>query len=362
MRAMVDALDPGLLTPQVWIELFDLWQLHFSTDLPFIHPPTFLKPLRQMQMAPTQQPDFGAPRQATGSLPPASHILLLAFLALTARFHEKLVAHHSPPSSHRPSNPLIASQYYASACKARLAGNSGEGLGLPNIQRIQALLMLALHDWGNCHGIKAWTSLGVATRYAQILGLQYQLDLDNEPQAFPTALALEAANLGIGPSKAPRATSGMADDFIEQETRRRIFWGCFNMDRYLASGKFRPQMLSAKDIRIQLPSSERAFLFGERVRTALLSEDDEQLGLRAQEIHHPHDSSTHGSLNGEGSSPGSWQVKNDSRDNGDQIHGSWEKGNSEGIVSRYIKALELYGHVIKWSCSGGRRYVIVPIS
>jgi hypothetical protein len=306
-------------------------------------------------MTPTQQQDFDSPRQISGSLPPASHLLLLAFLALTARFHEKLVAHHSPPSSSRPSNPLIASQYYASACKARLAGKSGDGLGLPNIQRIQALLMLALHDWGNCQGIKSWTSLGVGTRYAQILGLQYQDDLDNEPQAFPTALALEAANMGIGPHKAPRATTGLADDFIEQETRRRIFWSCFNLDRYLSSGKFRPQMLNAKDIRIQLPSSERAFLFGERVRTALLSEDDEHLELRAHESHSHRGSSSHGGSIGDSATPGPWHAKNDNRIDEDEKNTTWETGNNEGIVSRYIKALDLYGHVMKWSCGGGRR-------
>jgi hypothetical protein len=308
-------------------------------------------------MAPNQSQDFGSPKQAPNPLPPASHLLLLAFLALTARFHPKLVAHHSPPSATRPSNPLIAAQYYASACKARLAGNSGDSLGLPNVQRIQALLMLALHDWGNCQGIKAWTSLGVAMRYAQILGLQYQLDLDNEPQALPTALALEAAHLGIGPVKTPRASSGLSEDFIEQETRRRIFWACFNMDRYLSSGKFRPQMLNVEDIRIQLPSSEQAYLFGKKVRTALLSEDAAHLELRAQGNHSHQGSFMPGSSNGDSSAPSPWSIKNDTRDEEDEKFGSWEIGSTEGIVSRYIKANDLYGHVIKWSCGGGRRYV-----
>jgi hypothetical protein len=310
-----------------------------------------------MQQTPAQVQDFGSPRQTPNSLPPASPLLLLAFLALTARFHEKLVAHHSPASASRPSNPLIASQYYASACKARLAGKSGDGLGLPDIQRIQALLMLALYDWGNCQGIKAWTSAGVAMRYAQILGLQYQLDLDNEPQAHSTALSLEAAHFGIGSTKTASTSSGGSDDFIEQETRRRIFWSCFNIDRYLSSGKFRPQMLHVNDIRLQLPSSERAFLFGERVRTALLSDDPDHLETRTQNDSRRHSSSIHGGSNGEsGSTPGPWSTSGH-RDVEDERNGQWEIGSHEGIVSRYVKAIDLYGHIIKWSCGGGRRYV-----
>lgn len=35
--------------------------------------------------------------------------------------------------------------------------------------------------------------------------------------------------------------------------------------------------------------------------------------------------------------------------------GRLEVGPDEGLVSRYVKVLEIYGKVIKWSCSGGRR-------
>ncbi|KAL9097063.1 MAG: hypothetical protein Q9165_001027 [Trypethelium subeluteriae] len=78
------------------------------------------------------------------------------------------------------------------------------------------------------------------------------------------ALGIEAQQLGIKAEKLTRTKQ--SDAFVEQEIRRRTFWSCFIMDRYLSSGKYRPQMLSVKDLRIQLPSSEKAFLFGEKAR------------------------------------------------------------------------------------------------
>ena len=40
----------------------------------------------------------------------------------------------------------------------------------------------------------------------------------------------------------------------------------------------------------------------------------------------------------------------------EQEKGRLEIGADEGLVSRYIKMLEIFGEVIKWSCAGGRRY------
>ena len=41
---------------------------------------------------------------------------------------------------------------------------------------------------------------------------------------------------------------------------------------------------------------------------------------------------------------------------GEEDKGRLETGADEGLESQYIKVLELYGKVIKWSCAGGRRY------
>ncbi|KXT03223.1 hypothetical protein AC578_4800 [Pseudocercospora eumusae] len=357
-RPLLDALDARLLTPQVWQELFDIFQIHYSADLPFLHPPTFLKPLRQsaLQSAPPTPAGNAPSDSASTARPPASTEFLLAFLALTARFHPKLVQHHSPPTANRASNPLIASEYYAAAANERLASIWTDNRN-HDIERTQAALMLGLHEWGMCRGSKAWLTVGMAIRAAQSMGLQYELDLDDEPLSRSLALSAEAERLGMsGESSRKNSRSGKSSEdlFIQQEIRRRTFWSCFIMDRYLSSGKYRPQMLHARELRIQLPASERSFLFAEKVRTLMLGEDDKDIhGTGRAEIQSQRQQSV---LLGTGTpepnqapSPRTIAMRDDDE------KGRLEVGSDEGLVSRYIKILEIYGKVIRWSCSGGRR-------
>ncbi|ORY15610.1 fungal-specific transcription factor domain-domain-containing protein [Clohesyomyces aquaticus] len=358
-RPLLDALDPQLLTPKIWTELFEIFQLHFSTDLPFLHPPTFLKPLRQSTLH-SPPVDTSTAQSPSSSQPPASPLLLLAFLALTARFHPTLVAHHSPATSSRPSNPIVASEYYAAAARSRLTSPSGESLDMPTLERTQALLMMGLHDWGMCQGVKAWLSIGVAIRSAQILGLQFEQELDDMPLSRSVALNAEVDHMGVSPDRLGRSTMiSKSDEFIEQEIRRRTFWSCFIMDRYLSSGKYRPSMLNTQDLRIQLPSSDRAFMFGEKVKTQLLGEDAEGVAHRADVQNQRKATVMLGTQNGDrerNEENGNGFYSNHDhqiRDSGDNAR--WEIGLDEGALSRFIKALDLYGSIVKWSCGGGRR-------
>lgn len=362
-RVDVDALNTAILTPKVWAELFEIYQLHFSTDLPFLHAPTFLKPLRQSTLHPS---NYGVPAQdgeSSTPLPPASPVLLLAFLTLTSRFHPQLVLHHSPPTSNRPSQPLVAAEYYFHAAKARAAGMYGENMGVTDLERTQALLMLALHEWGMCRGVRAWLAVGVAIRSAQVLGLQFERDLDDMPSATSLTMSTEAEHMGIDPHRR-RSSFDKGGAFIEQEIRRRTFWSCFAMDRYLSSGKYRPQMLNVNDLQVQLPSSERAFLFGEKVRTLQLGEElndmtgkveaenqrrsSMPLGVNVRGLRHLNNGYNTHDANDFEQREGS----------GNEENGRWEVGVDEGALSRYLKILDLYGRIVKWSCAGGRRYAL----
>ncbi|KAI9821817.1 MAG: hypothetical protein M1827_002399 [Pycnora praestabilis] len=368
-RAMVDALDPTILTPRVWMELFDIFQIHFSTDLPFLHPPTFQKPLRQSAVPHHIPSSPNSNPHAPTSRPFASPLLLLAFLSLTARFHPQLIAHHSPSISSRPTNPLSGAEYYASALKERLGESSGDALAQPSMERIQALLMLGLHEWGMCRGVKAWIYVGVAVRMAQVMGMEFEHDLDDEPLALSSVMSTEAHHLGIPLHR--RSSSGKAcnvwDAFVEQEIRRRTFWSCFVMDRYLSSGKYRPQMINVRDLRIQLPSSEKAFLFGERVQTRLLGEESEA-GIARSEVQGQRmvnllnvvsngttrqgSTGHHAAGQADNEHEGS---KEDEYNHADVEKGRWEVGPEEGVLSRVVRIVEIWGRIAKWSCGGGRR-------
>lgn len=324
--------------------------------MPFIHPPTFLKPLRQANTLGPQYKPF-ASDQGTAVQPPASTEFLLAFLALTARFHPKIVAHHSPATNNRSSNPLVASEFYASAASARVKTITGEKLGVYDLETTQAILMLALHDWGMNRGAQAWAYLGNATRSAQAMGLQYERDLDDSPFSRSMPLHLD--------EKIPTPDSGRAsfhagssnDAFVQGEIRRRTFWTCFILDRYLSNGKFRPQTINVKDVRIQLPASEQAFLFGEKVRTLMLGEDAVNAPPRADM-----QSQRRASLIGEALNGGMRRHSLSIQSNGtngkmDDDQSKWEIGAEEGLVSRYIKILDIYAKIVKWACGGGRKYV-----
>ena len=346
-RPHLDALDPRLLTPTVWQELFDIFQIHYSADLPFLHPPTFLKPLHANLHASSTEANAAV-------RPPASPEFLLAFLALTARFHPKLVSHHCPPSSTRTSNPLIASEYYAAAAHERLSRGWNENL-IQDIERTQATLMLGLHEWGMCRGARAWLTIGNAIRSAQAMGLQYELDLDDEPLSRSLALNWEAERLGVDAHRhSSFGTKEEGDAFIQQEIRRRTFWSCYIMDRYLSSGKYRPQMLHAKELRIQLPASERSFLFAEKVRTLMLGEEEAGVAGRA-EVQSQRQASVMLGTTGTPEPKMAPSPKSIAMQEAEEGNDRMETGPEEGLVSRYIKILELYGKVVKWSCGGGRR-------
>ncbi|KAI9877587.1 MAG: hypothetical protein M1830_003487 [Pleopsidium flavum] len=363
-RALIDALDPALLTPKTWQEVFDIFQLHFSTDLPFFHPRTFLAPLRRAVMPlPGHTTSFLEP-QPPSPAAPASPLLLLALLALTARFHPALAAYHSPATASQSTNPLVASEYYASAVRARLAGPNGEALARPSVERIQALLMLGLHEWGMCRGIQAWLFVGIAVRTSQAMGLEFEQDLDDEPLAISSAMCTEAEHLGVTPGRrgSKERAAGLSQSFVDQEIRRRTFWSCFIMDRYLSSGKYRPQMITVRDLRIQLPSSDRAFLFSERVRTTLLGEDVGAVTGRVEIQGQRRTGTLHSKETGDVSGDNPYGLKHNlpfgsssSAIEEYEEKGRWEVGVDEGVLSRVVKIVEIWGRIAKWSCAGGRR-------
>jgi hypothetical protein len=284
-------------------------------------------------------------------------MLLLALLTLTARFHPELTTYYSPPSPARPTNPLVASEYYAAALRLTMAGDSGEHLAQPSLERIQALLMLGLHEWGMCRGVKAWIYVGVAVRMAQAYGLEFENDLDDEPSALSSALSSEASHMGIDPYRrgSRPAMTSTGESFVNQEMKRRTFWSCFILDRYLSSGKYRPQMVNVKDLRIQLPSSEQAFLFGERVRTKTLNEEIDEEYEKAKARSHGRGTPI---MVQRADDAGPAHLDRRDLDKNDEIKGRWEIGEEQGLLSRVVKIIELWGRVAKWSCAGGRRFAV----
>lgn len=94
----------------------------------------------------------------------------------------------------------------------------------PNVENLQALLLLATANFQNGRGKKSQMVLNHAISMAIALSLHLEL---------PSELRIAAS---------------------EREGRRKLFWTCFLMDRFSSSGSKRPSLIADESISLRLPS------------------------------------------------------------------------------------------------------------
>jgi hypothetical protein len=142
---------------------------------------------------------------------------------------------------------------------------------------------------------------------------------DPDDQGKTTSVSVdEAKKLGVSLKHVKPRPVLDSQAFIAREINRRTMWSCFILDRYLSSGRARPQM-DVNSLSIQLPCSEEDFRFGTNVKTAFLKEGGE-LALYDESSYHKR-----------------MQV------------------DTSSVLSIYIRLVEIWGGFSKWSCAGGRR-------
>ncbi|KAJ4294880.1 hypothetical protein N0V88_005119 [Collariella sp. IMI 366227] len=295
-----DVLSAPYLTETVWSQLFDIYRLHFATELPFLHLATLKEKLGSR---------FRAKPSNTS---PEINLVLLGILTLTARFHPTLVSYvnasrNTPAAAGspkgRPTMPAAdassASEYYADVLTKALGGLR-MSMTMASVERVQAFLMLGLYEWSQARprvgGMAAWMYVGVAIRMAQALGLG---DGDREsPKLFKAR-----------PIKNPQQTMPQGQRIIAKEIRRRTMFSCLILDRLLGCGKDRVSTIRSEDLQIQLPCSEVSFDLSEEVYTGFLKPV-----------------------------PG-------------------EEGNrriSDSVLGRFVRLVDLWGEISRWSFAGGR--------
>ncbi|KAE8389360.1 hypothetical protein BDV23DRAFT_194428 [Aspergillus alliaceus] len=113
----------------------------------------------------------------------------------------------------------------------------------PNIQVVQALLIMTLYEWGGRNFHKAWVYCGIAIRIMQSIHSRriapYPLDTDTN--------------------------AGAAKDMIAPGIENRTMWACFIMDRMISSGTYNPPMLPLSEmekLKVSRPLSTVEFAFG----------------------------------------------------------------------------------------------------
>ncbi|KAK4199443.1 fungal-specific transcription factor domain-containing protein [Triangularia verruculosa] len=295
-----DVLSVPYLNEAVWSQLFDIYRLHFATELPFLHLATLKEKLGSR---------FRAKPSDTS---PEINLVLLGILTLTARFHQTLVSYVTVPknassaaATPKPQPPgpdlkaSVASEYYAEILTKALGGLR-TSMTVASVERVQAFLMLGLYEWSQAvprvGGMAAWMYVGVAIRMAQALGLGHG---DGEPRRkFNTRTALTS-----------RPAMPASQMIIAKEIRRRTMFSCLILDRLLGCGKDRVSTIRSEDLRIQLPCAEMSFDLSEDVYTGFLN----------------------------------------------PIPGFDKKRPiSDSVLGRFVRLVILWGEISRWSFSGGR--------
>ncbi|KAH6604813.1 fungal specific transcription factor domain-containing [Trichoderma cornu-damae] len=128
-----------------------------------------------------------------------------------------VAARHTPHPSGFRAAVKLGDEY---AARARSAIDIDE----PSIDNLQAMVLLAIAYTASGKGRKAFMLLTNAI--GMTMALELHREMDQQAQITP----------------------------VERETRRQLFWSCYLLDRFLASGSKRPSLVSDDSIALRLPS------------------------------------------------------------------------------------------------------------
>ncbi|QYT04377.1 Zn2Cys6 transcriptional regulator [Trichoderma simmonsii] len=187
------------------------------------------------------------------TLPP---VLVLSVCAIAARFT-------SSPKFNSTTKQFMRGEEWASHARDICT----KRYDWPNITILTCLLILGMHEFGTCHGGRAWALGGQAIRMA--FALHLHKDLEYDPQSRSKKVKLS---------------------FIDREIRRRVMWACFMMDRFNSSGTDRPVFIKEETIKIPLPVAEKYFQFDMPAQTEFLDGSVPESNMSEQgEVDNPRD-------------------------------------------------------------------------
>ncbi|CEP14954.1 hypothetical protein [Parasitella parasitica] len=137
-----------------------------------------------------------------------SDFLLLSLFAACARFSDR------PDVKETPA--WHAGEKYAEKARGLILKAVDE----PSISNLQGLTLLCLHEYGCGRGPRSWMYGGMAIRMAMELGLHEDLDEDENGNDNHTL-----------------------EKLMQQETRRRLFWTIYSIDKFSSAATGRPSSL-----------------------------------------------------------------------------------------------------------------------
>ncbi|MBE3110082.1 MAG: Zn(II)2Cys6 transcription factor, partial [Acidobacteria bacterium] len=203
--------------------LVDLYFKHIHTWCPILHRTTTFDTL------------FGP-----SPLDEADRVLLHAIVATTLRYST------DPRLTEESRN-----HYYTLSKRKVLL----YGLDNLSVRSLQALVILALDFCGSSHGPQSWNIMALITRAVVQLGLAVESSSFSVSPNYQSIYTLRAMIL-----PEPR-------DFIEEESRRRLFWMVYLLDRYATIVTAFDFSLGERDVDRKLPCRDELWAKNQRVET-----------------------------------------------------------------------------------------------
>ena len=141
----------------------------------------------------------------------------------------------------------LARQFLAEANRAIIS----EG---PSLELVQTHLLLSIANYSLGNGRKSWHELG---------------NPFSLPSLTPGSAILLAFEMEL--HREPPLQSRPVISLMERELRRRCFWTCYILDRFLVCGSMRPMLIRDKDIKLRLPSTQDSFVAGHPIEGPFFS-------------------------------------------------------------------------------------------
>ncbi|KAJ5356528.1 hypothetical protein N7517_011137 [Penicillium concentricum] len=217
--------DPDLDLPpyDLLYALVDLYFEHINSWCPILHRRTTLDTF------------FGP-----SPLDEADRMVLYAIVATTLRF-----------SSDNRLNDQNRKRYHDSSKQKVVL----YGLENSSVKALQALVILALDLVGSSNGPPGWKLLALITRSVVQLGLAVESKSSLINPTYPSIYTLRAVTLSE------------PDSWIEDESRRRLFWMVYLLDRYSTLATAFNFALDDRDIDRKLPCKDDYFMKNQPVET-----------------------------------------------------------------------------------------------
>ncbi|KAJ5902292.1 hypothetical protein N7495_002820 [Penicillium taxi] len=231
--------DPDLDLPpyDLLYALVDLYFDHINSWCPILHRRSILDTF------------FGP-----SPLEEENRMVLYAIVATTLRF-----------STDKRLNDQNRKRYHDSSKQKVLL----YGLENSSVRSLQALVILALDLVGSSNGPPGWKLLALITRSVVQLGLAVESKSSLIAPIYPSIYTLRAVTLSE------------PDSWIEDESRRRLFWMVYFLDRYSTIATAFDFALDDKDIDRKLPCKDEFFMRNQPVETRRFNCSSERADYRS---------------------------------------------------------------------------------